>query len=218
MVKVVLFDLGNTLYSNKDFDKQYPMRLYEMLAEDKGVSIDEAKGMVKQKGEELKATSDKHLTKVATMAAFGYSRPQVHQAFCKNDPSQYLDKNPPLNDLLSKISSSYKLGIVSNFRGSHTKDILGALGVDPSLFDLIIGEEDVKEIKPDPEGFLNSLEYFSVDPSDAVYVADSIIKDLIPAKSVGLKTILVSNEGEESEYADAVIEDILQIEEGLKKL
>jgi len=153
VIKTVLFDLGNTLYKNKEFDRQYPRQLILLLAKDRGIGEEEAEKILSDTIEDLKKKSDKHVTKVATMAALGYTRSKVHEAFCKNNPGDFLERDSELAGMLAELATKYKLGIVSNFRSSHTLEILEALGVDPSLFDVIVGEDKVGNIKPDPEGF-----------------------------------------------------------------
>jgi FMN phosphatase YigB (HAD superfamily) len=54
MIKTVLFDLGNTLYSNKEFDKQYPRQLMLLLARDRGINVDDAKKILAGTKKELR--------------------------------------------------------------------------------------------------------------------------------------------------------------------
>lgn len=218
MIKAILFDLGNTLYSNKEFDKQYPKRLIELLAKDKNISIEEAEIFLKNTKKKFDDKSDTHITKVATMKALGYSRSQVHDAFCRNKPEEYLKPDPELKEMLERISQKYKLAIISNFRSTHSREILNALGVDNSLFSIIIGEDNVANIKPDPEPFNKALDYLKIKPGEAVYVADSPTKDLIPAKRIGFKTIHVSRKTEHCKHADETINEILELDDALKKL
>ena len=41
------------------------------------------------------------------------------------------------------------------------------------LFDYIITGDDIKNSKPDPEGFNKAIEYFEANPSDVVIFEDS---------------------------------------------
>ena len=120
-LKCILFDLENTLYKNREFDKQYPKQITLLLSRDKSISVDEAKKLLEKTADELKKKSGKHVTKVATMKALGYTRSQVHEAFFKNNSRDYLKKDSKLDSMLSELSRKYKLGIVSNFRSTHTR-------------------------------------------------------------------------------------------------
>jgi FMN phosphatase YigB (HAD superfamily) len=210
-ITTIFFDLGDTLYSNKELEKQYPYQLSVLLSEGKHVSIEEAENLIKQKETELEGKL-KHVTKVSVMEALGYTRGQVHDAFCKVDPSQYLSPNPLLKQLLKRLRKKYELGMITNFRRMQVEKTLEVLGLDASYFQVIVGEEDVKEIKPSHEPFLKATQLVGKDPKQCVYVADSATKDLMPAKEVGMKTILVGTAAKSYPFVDAQIADILQLE------
>jgi phosphoglycolate phosphatase len=65
------------------------------------------------------------------------------------------------------------LGIVST---KYRQRIEAGLGRDKlaHYFDVIVGGEDVKEVKPDPEGLLAALERLGVPSNRALYVGDSV--------------------------------------------
>ena len=42
-----------------------------------------------------------------------------------------------------------------------------------NLFDLILTSEDIKNPKPDPEGFLLAMSYYNVTPKDCMIFEDS---------------------------------------------
>jgi putative hydrolase of the HAD superfamily len=210
-ISAIIFDVGGTLYNNPRFDKQYPLQVYRMLAEDNGITVEEAEQLFKETKKKVEVKTDKHVTKVRVMAELGYTRSQVHEAFCRNNPSDFLKPNPDLNSLLEKLSRRYLLGIVSNFRTTHTRDILKALGLNELLFSVIIGEDIVKEIKPSIEPFLKAVGALGVEPDSTLYVSDSVTKDLKPAKKVGMKTVLVGSLGDESGCVDFVVRNLTEL-------
>ncbi|MGD0590090.1 MAG: HAD-IA family hydrolase [Bacteroidota bacterium] len=59
-----------------------------------------------------------------------------------------------------------------------------------SLFDFIIGGEDVASHKPNPEGIYKIIEALKVDKSECVYVGDSIV-DAETAKNADISYIAV---------------------------
>lgn len=218
MIKTILFDVGATLYDNEIFDEQYSSQLTNLLMEEQKLSKEDAEALINTTTQELHQRSNKHITKVATMKELGFSRTKVHNAFCRNKPDELLRKDNRLVELLTTLSKQYTLGIVSNFRSSHTKEIVKALGLDAGIFSVIIGEEEVINIKPDPEGFIMAMKETNSLPQATVYVADSITKDLIPAKSVGLHTIQVSKKHKDSEAVDIRIDSIYELAEAVKCL
>jgi|GEM_PF-1099955 len=211
-VKAIFFDIADTLYSNEHMEAAYPAKLVELLSTTRGISPGEAKALLKQTSEKLKGTV-KHLTKVRTMAELGYDRAQVHEAFCKVDPAEFLSPDPDLNPVMAQLSKNYKLGIISNFKRSHVLQILDALGLSPEWFPLLVTEDIVKEIKPDPEPFLKAIKLSGYPASECLYVGDSPTKDMRPAKAVGMATVLIgaTMPDEQAGYIDAVIADVKQL-------
>jgi HAD superfamily hydrolase (TIGR01549 family) len=215
-VKVIFFDVGNTLYKNEEMEEGYPRQLHNLLAMDRKISLPEAKELLKNTEKQLKEKLT-HVTKVSTMEALGYTRRQVHDAFCKVNPNDYLSKNPELSAFLVKLSERFRLGLITNFRKSHVKNILDVLGINMSVFEIIVSEDNIREIKPHKEPFLKAVQLAGVAPEECVYVADCLTKDIIPAKSIGMKTIIVS-EAEIADSTDVAISDVLELETALRKI
>ena len=59
------------------------------------------------------------------------------------------------------------------------------------LFDLIIVQEDVKRVKPDPEGFNSAMNYFSVEPDQTVIFEDSKV-GIEAARRSGANVMIVN--------------------------
>lgn len=88
-------------------------------------------------------------------------------------------------------STKYRYRIVQSFERQA-----GSLPVD-----LIIGGEDVKAAKPDPQGLLKCIEELGVDKSEVLYVGDNII-DAQTAQNAGVDFAAVltgSTSGQEFE-------------------
>jgi beta-phosphoglucomutase len=83
--------------------------------------------------------------------------------------------------------------------------ILEKLGI-AHLFDAIIGEEDVKTSKPDPETFLNAAKALNVLPSNCV-VFEDVPKGVEAAANAGMKcvTILTSHKKVDFESFENII-------------
>lgn len=189
--QTIYFDIGDTLYFSEEMEKQYPQKLYELISVRQSISVSAAKEKLKTASDNLEGKIP-HVTKVAAMGSLGFSRAEVHQAFCSVNPSQFLQPNEELNAFLELLSQFYSLGIISNFKKSHALDIFKAIGLKASIFTHFVTEDIVTNIKPDPEPFNIAVKLSGAIPSDCFYVADSISKDLRPAKDVGMQTIWVS--------------------------
>lgn len=75
-------------------------------------------------------------------------------------------------------SRGCSLGIVTTKRRAHIVSIFDKFGIT-NLFGVIVGEDNVKNAKPDPEGLLSALDALGVKGSDvqtnALYIGDSFV-------------------------------------------
>jgi HAD superfamily hydrolase (TIGR01662 family) len=83
-------------------------------------------------------------------------------------------------------------------------------------FEQITVSADVGVRKPDPEIFAIALEEMRLRPAEAVYVGDDFGKDVVGAKSAGLRAIWYRPPGAswpdgQKVVADAVVSELLQI-------
>jgi phosphoglycolate phosphatase len=105
----------------------------------------------------------------------------------------------------------FTLGIVSTKRRSTIEETLIQFELD-DYFDVIIGYEDVINLKPNPEGLLKAIELTAGMKEDTVYVGDSLV-DVETAKRAGVFMIGVTTgkTGKQeliSAGADLVVPDI----------
>lgn len=83
----------------------------------------------------------------------------------------YTDTKEILRKLREK---NIKVGIVTTKFRYRIESILKKFDATP-LVDLIIGGDDVKEPKPNPEGLLLAVEHISAGKKNVLYVGDSIV-------------------------------------------
>lgn len=94
-------------------------------------------------------------------------------------------------DVLQKLRSRYKLGLVSNFGIPEcARDLLERFGLRV-YFDVVVISGEVNRRKPSPEIFQKALQALSVSPSKAVFVGDMLDLDIKGPKDVGIKTVLI---------------------------
>jgi len=86
--------------------------------------------------------------------------------------------------LLQDLTRRYRLGIVSNFYGNLTW-VCREAGLGP-LFHTIIDSEVVGHLKPSPEIFHAALRDLRADPWQTVFVGDSLQRDMVGARAVGM--------------------------------
>lgn len=82
-----------------------------------------------------------------------------------------------------------RVGVISNWDGRLVR-LLGELGVG-SMLDTIVSSADVGLRKPDPRIFELACERLSVLPTEAAHVGDHHYADLLGARALGMKAVLI---------------------------
>lgn len=89
--------------------------------------------------------------------------------------------------LLVRLARRYRLGIVSNFYGNLGR-VCDDAGIR-SLFSVLVDSAEVGCSKPDPRIFRAALEALGVEPAAATFVGDSLQRDMVGARGVGMRHI-----------------------------
>ncbi len=130
----------------------------------------------------------------------------------------YIEARKQVNksiEILKQLAGKYKLALVSNFYG-NLESVLSDFGFD--CFSTVVESAVVGVRKPDARIFSIALERMGLNAEEVVVVGDSLKNDIMPAKSVGCKTMWLKGIGwdgttEDSPAADHTIgklEDILR--------
>ncbi|MCI0547943.1 MAG: HAD family hydrolase [Candidatus Rokubacteria bacterium] len=94
--------------------------------------------------------------------------------------------------LLGRLSGRYRLGLVSNFYGNLATVCHNA--AMQQLFGVIVDSTVVGLEKPDPRIFERALTALEVGAADAVFVGDSLPRDMAGARAVGMRHIWLAGE------------------------
>jgi len=89
--------------------------------------------------------------------------------------------------ILSRLQRRYKLGIISNFYG-NVSIICREAGIE-TLCDVILDSVRVGFDKPQPQIFYLALDTLNLPPEQVIFVGDSFVKDILPAKKIGMRTV-----------------------------
>lgn len=174
--KLALFDLDGTLFDTTEVN----YLAYRYALEIHGdFSIDKEYYIQKCNGNHYK----KYLPDIIQSNDSGLIE-NIHNTK-KKCYSKYLyaaKKNMHLFEIIMALRKSYYIAIVTTASRKNTMDILSYFQVE-KFFDLIITHEDVKNVKPDPEGFLIAMQHFHISPENTLIFEDS---------DIGLKAALAS--------------------------
>jgi putative hydrolase of the HAD superfamily len=116
--------------------------------------------------------------------------------------------------VIETLAAKYPLALVSNFYG-NIASVLKDFRLE-TLFPVIIESATVGIRKPDPRIFSLGIEALRLLPGEVVVIGDSYDKDILPAGSMGCRTIWLKNSGWKAyagnETADVIIPDFAELE------
>ncbi len=130
--------------------------------------------------------------------------------WCYAYARQAIDNARPI---LEALHARYPMVLVSNFYG-NIESVLKDFSLD-HLFASIVESAVVGIRKPDPRIFALGVEELEIDASSIVVIGDSHDKDILPAASLGCRTIWLKSLGwtayKGDETADAIIADFQEL-------
>ena len=115
--------------------------------------------------------------------------------------------DPNIPEVLEQMSKVIPISIFSNI---NLGNIMPVLNINPRWFTHILSASMVGNPKPALDGFYKIIELSAVSPSEILYIGDNVGKDVIPAKTVGIKTGVVFAESKEADYSFVDFKDILE--------
>jgi len=114
--------------------------------------------------------------------------------------------------LLSRLAERYRLGIVSNFYG-NLEAVCASAGLSPHL-SVVVDSAVAGFEKPDPRIFRVALEALDARPEEAVFVGDSMPRDMEGARRLGMAHVwLAPGRDRACCPGDAVIERLERLPE-----
>lgn len=111
-----------------------------------------------------------------------------HDKILWSDTKRYLKLLKGVKVALKKLSKNHKLAIASNCRKKTIINSLKAVGIDRKLFSAIVGNDEVKRPKPQPDEILRA-EYLVKLNAD--YMVGDTVYDIIAGKRAKAKTVAV---------------------------
>lgn len=117
----------------------------------------------------------------------------------------YCDTKEVLTSLKSKGKT---LGIVTSNSRKHVREVLRYIGLDESLFSIIVGNGETKKHKPNPDPIYKGLELLGISSKEKVCYVGDALDDVRTAINAGVTPILVDRLNEYSGVTENEIEDL----------
>ncbi|UCH32523.1 MAG: HAD family hydrolase [Candidatus Bathyarchaeota archaeon] len=223
-IKAVLFDLGGTLL---DYNWKHPAEIQQKVLFSLGISrsFDEVKTAflkaekeaedlnlfslfgkmdLKEWGSQWDALILKHLGIVENMELARIVQSKW------NDFTNFT-LCPETKDVLVKLQQRLKLGLISNGYEEDIHFFLERAGLAKSIFDIIVGVDTAKCMKPHPDIFKYALKKLKVRPEEAIFVGDEVALDYKGAKNVGMKALLIDRTEKQKQGGLRTIKNLKEI-------
>jgi len=139
--------------------------------------------------------------------------------FLKHYELQWADRSEVFAETVPTLHRirdyGHKVGLVTNTSHEAARNILSKHGLADS-FDVVVAREDVKMLKPDPEGINVALKRLNADRF--VFVGD-LVHDLRAAKAAGGKAIIVNRRTKPLEFdAEFVVKSLSDVPDLVERL
>ena len=189
----VIFDLDGTLYrfhseraisfGQSQFYADLRQRIIAFLGAHLGVDDQTATGML----EAVNTEYDGELS-IGFERRYGIDRHIYYAATWACEPADYVPLHPDLSAEMAPFAGRALL--LTAAPRIWALRVLDHLGLRDVFGDLIItGEPDLR--KPDPAVFALAAERLGIDPAQIISVGDQNHSDILPAKALGMTTVLI---------------------------
>jgi putative hydrolase of the HAD superfamily len=181
-LKALVFDLDGTLYVNKELGREINICACRYIAELKGMSVVEAKELLRETKKTLSSESGIDSTLSHACMELGGDLKELHRRFTDEIvPEPFLSRDDRVVKLLQSLGSKYELSLYTNNNRRLSIRIMEAIGV-AGLFRQVLTIEDYWQPKPDREALEKIYQTLGRRPAECLFIGDRYDIDLrLPA-------------------------------------
>jgi FMN phosphatase YigB (HAD superfamily) len=198
------FDLDGTFYETKgEIDNRIRTKLAEKILEinPNFLDVDSARDYFEKRYAEGNSS-----TRILKEAGYGeYASTMRDWCLANADILDLIKPNKNLVSILERMSEKYELNLITSSPKQLSLNKLERLGITAEIFYLKFFDSR----KSDGESFKEMISFSNFPAEEHVYIGDSLISDILPAKRLGMKTIAVDSNINE---ASITINNINEIE------
>jgi len=205
-IKILVWDIDGTLYHENSKVKQ---AIYQNIIQ----LIIKTKGMDKKQAESLfyklyrpTNSSTKVLLKLGVSPDYILSGKWYTSAQIK-----YLKSDLRLIHMLSQLKN-YRQIVCTNSQINSAINKLNIIGIKPDYFEKIFTNQDFGiRVKPDLYAFKLILKYTQLPADEHLFIGDNEIKEIIPAKKLGMRTCLVWGKSIKADISLPSVYDVVKL-------
>jgi putative hydrolase of the HAD superfamily len=203
-VRAVLFDLGGTLIQTS----LNTFETFQKILENQGVNVSTAEierafaAAEEELGDEFKQKIgkvspsriyeiwDSHVLKALEIEDDGSLGRIIDEKWLETTNITVFPDVQPTLAFLER--NRIKTGIISNAYEEEIYQICDMVDLRRACFNIIVGADTAKKIKPDPEIFKYAARMLKISPEEAIFVGNDIEKDYKGAKNAGMNPFLIA--------------------------
>lgn len=214
--KSIAFDLVGTIIEPNDWrplSLAHYRKLITLLSRSRIVErTEKTENLIEKRKTRLARQLGREPSLIETVLDLGIDKKTFFNAIDSVDPFHYIRANKKIAGTLYSLGRFYKLGILTDTSRLTAERALLAYGIRPGWFDTIVCGDDIHQIKPHPDAFRFLLSELGCDAKDVIFVGDRREIDLVPAKRLGMTTILVRQENCSSvDIATSSLTELLEL-------
>ncbi|MCY6353990.1 HAD family hydrolase [Clostridium sp. ZS2-4] len=191
MIKLIAFDLDDTLYNEKEFVFGAFREVAEYLANKYNLNSERLyEDMIDILRKEGRG-------KIFNLICQNYNINEDIKALVQ----VYRNSKPKLKlyddslKVLNQLKENYKLGLITDGLASVQWNKIKLLDLEKYFDNIIVTDDLGREYwKPHILAFKNMAEKFDFSPDECVYIGDNPNKDFLGAREIGYKTIRITRE------------------------
>ncbi len=205
-IKVFCWDFDGTLYHLTDeiWQAMYHAQ-YTVIANHTGWSFDRAR-QEHEKIYKIKFQSSQETTAFLSGLSIIETLKESERYY---DRSQFVRRDEKLIALFGSLRSFRHIMVVNGWRVQE-EPVLDILGIPRTTFETWVTPFETGVLKPNPKHLQAVLDYTHLPPETHLVIGDRETVDLVPAKSLGMKTCCVWQD-KTSEVADITLPTVYDV-------
>lgn len=204
MLKAILFDIDNTLYSETSAHNIAFSKVTAYVQQQLNIAPDTWSQLCKEEWDAMKGrlgqTAAIHNRMIRFLSILEKQKLPLYHAPALNDLywMALLDAAKPeegVRDTLTALKKEgYILGVGTNMTLDWQMRKLQTLGL-LEFFDFVLSSEEAGTEKPDPAFFRLCAERAGVAPEECLFIGDSLRWDVLAAENTGMQALWYAPEG-----------------------
>lgn len=206
-IKSVGFDLDNTLYQNNpEIDDRIVMEIAKEI-----LTYNPELGSVRNARELCDNLYAETGSRTQSLKNLGFQNPGdvAYKCMERADFVDLIKQDSEVVRLINEIREKYYTFLITSTVSNLAIPRLRKIGLDEKLFDYtLFGESAMPNKKIDGSIFSYFLRISKYSPGEHVYIGDNLKADILPSRSLGMRTIAVGKEIKEADFSVEKIYDI----------